>query len=45
VISRRRAVLAALLAVTAAACTRRPADPVAALLVDLESAADARDAR
>jgi hypothetical protein len=33
-----------LLAATAPACTRSPADPVAALLAELEEAAEARDA-
>ena len=42
--SGRRAVLALVVAATAGACARRPADPVAALLGDLESAAEARDA-
>jgi hypothetical protein len=32
------------LALAASACSRRPADPVAALLVDLERAAEGRDA-
>jgi hypothetical protein len=34
----------ALAAAAAGACSRRPADPVAALLADLERAAEARDA-
>jgi type IV pilus biogenesis protein CpaD/CtpE len=39
-----RVVVVLLVAAVAAACARRPADPVAALLADLETAAEARDA-